>query len=565
MKILSLLPICAAVVCCAASLSAQVGGEFEAPSQYLGHDASDYFGTSVSSAGDLNGDGIGDFMIGAPRADVGPFNDAGKVYFYSGADGSETSLNGVGSGSLFGWSIAALGDITGDGFGEVLIGAYASDAGGASSTGAAFVFSPPNTTPLYSWTGSAANENFGQSVSAAGDVNGDGIMDILIGAPGAHLIGGGDPGSAFVYSGANGAFLRRINGSTSGDKFGYSVSGGGDLNGDGFGDLIVGQPSYSSSQGAVHAYSGATGSLLWQKTGANTGDSLGFSVSNAGDVNADGFDDVIAGTPSPANGALTGAGFAIVYSGATGAEIHHWFGNKGWDGLGVSVAGAGDVDGDGFDDLIVGASGYDIFGVSNAAPSAYLYSGRDGNRMQNWHEGVNDDGFGISVASAGDIDGDGLPEVLVGSATYTSGGITTRGAAYLFSFDPFMHLDRTSVSATAGGVVNFDLHFPIATAGNQYKILISATGIGPTLFGIEVPLTQDALVVDTFFGNYPVPVYSNLHGTLDGQAKATASITVPAGIPPVLVGQTYYVAAITMPGGLFPTHSSSVTAVEITP
>lgn len=185
--------------------------------------------------------------------------------------------------------------------------------------------------------------------------------------------------------------------------------------------------------------------------------------------------------------------------------------------------------------------------------------------LLNQWDGSNDfASFGVSIADAGDLNGDGLPDIVVGSSGATVGAQTFVGSVYTYTFNSYLIPSMRSVSASAGGTINFDLTFPDAAGLDEYKILISETGIGPTTYGVDIPLTQDSLVIDTFFGNYPVPGISAMHGTLDASGDGTASLTVPAGIPAGLVGRTYYFAAIANQAGQLPEYSSAAFALEIT-
>lgn len=559
------IPVCTFFLLVAAPLSAQiVGGGPDTFFEQPGIAAGDYYGYSVSGAGDSDSDGFDEFIVGAPHADFGSYFEAGSVEIKTLHGGFLSVLYGSASNDHFGWSVSDAGDVNGDGFADVIIGA----PGYNLSTGAAYVFSPATGAYLYQWFGSASGDNFGTSVSGAGDVDGDGYSDLLVGAYGTD--GGAliDAGSAFVYSGATGLLLYRWNGGDHSEYFGWAVSDAGDFNNDGFDDLLIGAPFSSPFglfiAGSAHVYSGATGALLGQWSGPATLDRLGYSVSGVGDVNNDGFDDIIVGTPESANGLRPRAGLAMVYSGATGNLLYEWRGAEARDTFGHSVSGAGDVNADGYADLVVGAPGVDLITGSAAAPSAFVYSGVDGSLLQEWHLGGDLDWFGSSVSNVGDINYDGFDDIIIGAHKTTLGGLASRGSTTIHGFHTFMQVNVATVSATAGGTIDFALDFPEAAAADQYKILVSATGVGPINYGIDIPLTQDSVLMDSFFGIYPVPNYANLHGILDAFGNGNASLTVPAGIPAGLVGRTYYVAAIANQAGQLPEYSSTAFAVEIT-
>jgi len=207
---------------------------------------------------------------------------------------------------------------------------------------------------FYTFSGEAAGDQFGFSVSDAGDVNNDGFPDFIIGAP-FHDSAGADRGRAYVYSGLTGSLLYTFDGAGAGDNFGYSVSGAGDVDTNGYDDVIIGAPLNDfagTNAGQAYVYSGSNGALLYTFTADSAGDDFGRSVSGAGDVNNDGFADVIVGAPlydDPINTLATGR--AYVYSGANGSLLYTFIGqcyNISCDdsldmGFGQSVSGAGDV------------------------------------------------------------------------------------------------------------------------------------------------------------------------------------------------------------------------------
>ena len=443
----------------------------------------------VSDAGDVNGDGFADIIVGAPLAGYGATGAAYVIFGRPGGFGTIDLSNlqpadgfliqGAGSIDYTGISVSSAGDINGDGFDDILVGTY---VGGFYYTGTshAYVifgkstgFATINLSNLAPSAGFVINGTLGfdnlMIVADAGDINGDGFDDIIIGDRGdssgtgaAYVIFGKATGFGTIdVANLSSTVGFRINGGV-GDRAGVSVSGAGDVNGDGFDDLIVG--AYFGDNGgnnAGEAYvifgksSGFT-TLNLESLPAGAGfiiqgdvaeDWAGFDVSAAGDVNGDGFDDLIVGAPLGDNGG-TGAGEAYVILGkATGfgtVDLSN-LGSAGFviqgdasgDALGWSVSAAGDVNGDGFGDLIVGApfgdnggayagEAYVIFGrstgfttidLTNLSPSdGYIIQGDDA-----------DDRAGQSVSAAGDVNGDGLDDIIVGARTADNGA----GASYV--------------------------------------------------------------------------------------------------------------------------------------
>ncbi len=218
----------------------------------------------------------------------------------------------------------------------------------------------PQCPAVRTCTGEGNGLQFSYSVASAGDVNGDGYDDVIVGS----LFGE----KAYVFSGRTGDSIYVFTGEEPDDQFGSSVASAGDVNRDGYDDLIVGAPYNEAggfSAGRAYVYSGMTGATIGVFTGDGSGKYFGFSVASAGDVNGDGYDDLVVGTPFNNSGGNS-AGRAYVYSGLTGNLIHVFTGDVLGGSLGHSVASAGD----GFDDLIVGAAGYN-FGLGRT----YLFSG----------------------------------------------------------------------------------------------------------------------------------------------------------------------------------------------
>ena len=471
-----------------------------------GEAADDRFGISVSSAGDLNGDGYGDVIVGASENDAGGVN-AGRAYIYLGGavmnNTADVVLNGVAADNLFGFSVSEAGDVNGDGFGDVIVGAYQNSSAGAAA-GRAYIYfggALPNNTADVTLTGLAAGDNFGYSVSSAGDVNGDGFGDVIVGARG-NDAAGVEAGAAYVYFGGgsmNSVADMTLAGAAANDSFGYSVSGAGDIDGDGFSDVIAGaygNDAGGSGAGRAYIYRGG---IITDNiadvilTGADPGDNFGAAVSSAGDVNGDGYGDVIVGaTGSDAVGSLCGRAY-IFYGGSSMDIIADalFTGAAAGDLFGISVSSAGDVNGDGYSDIIAGAYSNDAAGVN--AGRAYLYtnSAAGNDIADEIFGGSTNDLMGYSVSSAGDVNGDGYDDVIAGAY----GNNSERGAAYIYYGGPLLDntADVTILGAAAGdhfgacvsgvGDVNGDGYDDVAVGAPDNDFLASNGGRAYIYFG----------------------------------------------------------------------------------
>ncbi len=331
-----------------------------------------FFGHAVANAGDVNKDGYEDIIVGAYGHDNGGV-DEGQVYIYHGsASGLEatparTLSSAVGS-ALFGYSVASAGDVDNDTYSDVIIGAYGEDkvyiyhgsAGGIAATAAQTL------------TGDQVGSQFGISVSGAVDVNGDNYDDVIVGAS-LYDNGNTDEGRVFAFHGGAAGVVASVAWSMDVDQdnayFGHSVAGVGDVNKDGYDDVLIGAYGYDNGhtdEGRIYAYLGSASGLSATVNAAiesnQDGAFYGYAVGRAGDVNNDGYDDVIVGAPSYDNGEAN-EGRAIVYYGSASgvnSTVGLSFESDQADAnLGVSVSGGGYFNGDSYADLIAGADLYD--------------------------------------------------------------------------------------------------------------------------------------------------------------------------------------------------------------
>ncbi len=591
----------------------------------------DQSGTSVASAGDVNGDGLSDLIVGGPGD--------GRSYVVFGQTGTPAIdlsavatgqggfvINGQYTGDRSGYSVASAGDINGDGLADLIIGAPYSDPASGSYGGRSYiVFGQTNTSAInlsavangiggfvvngqvFQNAEITVGEQSGMSVASAGDINGDGLADLIIGAPNAVNVD--NNGSMFTSSGrsyvvfgqtsttaidlstialGSGGFA--INGQFDQNSLsGRSVASAGDVNGDGFADLIIGAPNSSdgglsyvvfgkSTTDAIDlsAIANGTGGFVISGQGGHASFlRTGTSVASAGDVNGDGLSDLFVGALARGHGgggyvvfgktgtseinlsdiaAGTGGGFAI-----NAEEASNY---TGW-----SVANAGDINGDGLSDMIIGAprSDTDI----NSAGRSYVVFGQTGTTAINLSavatgvggfvingESVFGGNSGSSVASAGDVNGDGLSDLIVGASRV---GDYHEGKSYVIFGSTTGAFAQTAVDQ-------------LGTGGNNNLI---GTAVAETLIGGE---GNDTLTgnggADVLYGgagnDNVVLNASNIAALISrfgsgGNTNQLARIDGGSGMDTIMLsgsGLLLDLTAIANQGGSLPNSSSRIESIE---
>lgn len=387
----------------------------------LGDGSQDQLGFVVRAAGDVNGDGVQDFIAGMPGDDNFGQSNAGSARVYSGSTGLVLhTVHWTQAHAVFGRAVDGAGDVDGDGFGDFIVGAPEAEITGSDS-GAAVVYSGSTGATLYQMAGADAGDVFGASVAGLGDLDGDGHGEFAVGAPFDATVGS-EGGSVTVYSGVDGAIVFQFYGAP-GDNLGRRCCAAGDVDGDGVGDFMFSAQEQGPSgfAGYVEVRSGADGSILWTLlppiVTATTW--FGSSIAGCGDVNRDGFDDLIVGDPV-ADLAGANSGAAYVYSGKTGLLLHSIPGMVS-SRFGEGVSGAGDIDGDHYDDFVVGASDQVDPQTGDETGAVFVFSGFDGTVLMVQHGDSENDRFGGSVSGIDDVTGDGLPNILVGARSASLG------------------------------------------------------------------------------------------------------------------------------------------------
>lgn len=466
------------------------GGGAGVASSAIWQDQGDLAGAAFGGAtalGDWNGDGHSDLAVSATGV-PGLSGGHGAVYLYYGTDaGLPTSPSNTihenGSLTYFGWALANAGDVNGDGFDDLLVGANTFFGITKAYVYYGGLLGVDNTAD-WSHSGNTAGDLFGTAVASAGDVNGDGYCDILVGARNAAPTLAGQ-GAAYAFYGSSTGPSSTPNWTKTGGQasagFGAALSGAGDVNADGYSDVIIGSPDESNGQageGFARIYLGSAAGLStltpWTKEGNQAGAAFGAAVSGAGDVDGDGISDVIVGAPKYDNGHVD-EGRVYVYRGLAPNPL--WTGEPNSAGaqLGFRVADGGDVNGDGHSDPLAGAYSMQVL-FGSGAGQAFLYDGAGGSSgtLLSILAGAQpNEHFGYAIAGNGDVNGDGFSDVVVGAPDW-DGALNGQGQAKLYLGNEGDGLDRERRQYPATGITAPLALYNASPMEDRFKISVTA-------------------------------------------------------------------------------------------
>jgi hypothetical protein len=525
------------------------------------------FGACAAILPDLNGDGKGELLVGSPGSDLSGLG-AGRAYLWLGGTAltvaAEETWAGAGGEDL-GRAVAAIGDVNHDGIGDFALGAPLADIAGANA-GRVYVFYggwPLSAAADLILEGRAAGEHFGHALAAAGDLNGDGNDDLIVGAPwnnGAGI----EAGAAYVYYGSASGLATTpgltLSGTLAYERFGWSVAGAGNMLGGPAVGVVVGAPSNgnvaSTLEGKAYVFEGstspnpgpnATADLTLTSNATNPADNeFGYAVANAGRWTSDSYDDLVVGAPYD-NTTGSDAGRAeIFYGGLTPDAVadRHVNGAASGDWLGYSVAGAGDVTGSGADDVVLGGP-HAVAGLGSEAGLAVLYAGGSGsaNSAGSLPQVARDllvagtasgDRFGWWVAGGGDFDGDGLDDYLVAAPVGNIASVATAGWVHVIDSSGSCVPALLSLWDAAWTAAGAELRVQVAMAVARATLTRVALADGRHTVVFDGPPPADDVWVFADGGATGVVTYDLALVFADGGSTILTQLAGPAGSPPAV-------------------------------
>lgn len=467
------------------------------------------FGAAIARVRDYDGDGQDDLLVGAPATN----NSTGAVSIVSSATGASLlSATGAAVLARFGAAVLVIADQNGDQIGEIAVGAP--NFGTASPAGAIRILNGSNLSQISTVLGSTPQANLGEHLVQLDDQTGDGIPEYAASATGMDVGAVSDAGAVLVFDGMTNALLLTIPGAAPFDAFGQGLGTVQDQSGDGRRELVIGAPGFDPpgvpGAGLVQVVDPLSGFVVRSFPGAAINASLGTQCDGVRDVNGDGVSDIIAGAPSESPAGVPFGGSCRVFSGATGVTLVTVSGQNPSDRLGVTVAGVGDLDRDGFGDYACGSPFISVFGIANAG-QVTVFSGKTHALLYRFSGIDASSARGGLVVLLGDLDGNGRDEFVIGSPLFDGPAIDAgqlelksalTGSITIDSTGKFGTPWQVTVQATPSSLAFMMIDFTPGLIPSAFGDICLALGSG--LFLTKIP-TLSPLGLSTFGGLLPGP------------------------------------------------------------
>ncbi|MEZ6196205.1 MAG: integrin alpha [Planctomycetota bacterium] len=431
------------------------------------------FGRAAAFVGDLDGDGFPDLVVGT---------DVGRVDVRSGRSGATIRSHLGPPGDDFGYAVAGPGDLDLDGVDDYVVGAPQLSSGGAGTVTA---FSGATGATLWVLAGAQPQDKFGSVLGVMPDADGDGRAEILIGSPSAQN-SQFEKGRAEIRSGTTGLVIQSYDGVAMNDHFGSALCSPGDLDGDLIPDLLVGAPGanqpptgFFQGTGAVSAFSTLTGQLLFVRNGDAADDLFGAAIVGLGDIDADGIADWAVGAPGADPGGIANAGLLRVFVSSQATPLYDRPGTVAQQRYAETLASAGDLTADGFPEILVGAPNDPS--LAPGGGSVETFDAVAGLLMHRVEGDVVFGGLGAALPDGRDLDGDGLAEVALVTRGYPAPTFA-RGRVAIASFRAFLDEGATGALLDPAGVPDPVLRVAGSPGDDAHRVEVGA-GVP---FAIEV-------------------------------------------------------------------------------